>query len=285
MSASGSGRTALTALMLALALSTAAGGDRLITDSCRSQSLHRTVRMMILLPESYSTVRRYPVLYLLHGLWGSEQDWPTKTRIEEYTSRYSMIVVMPDAGNSWYINSQAAGQDRYEDFMTIDLPRFVASHYAADTTHQAIAGLSMGGFGAFMLALRHPGMYRFAGSLSGAIDIPRRIAGGETIIRPEDPPLFGSRDSCLAHDVLTLLRPDAVAASPYFYAAVGIQDEYRTFLPFHREWTDSLRALGFRYEYHELPGRHSWEFWDQQIVPLLARLAEAMNIEEFREAR
>ncbi len=247
-------------------------------DSLFAPSLGHFQRYAVVLPADYAPTNKYPVLYLLHGLWGSEVDWCEKGHLTDHASRYELIVVMPDAGNSWYVNSAVNPRDRFEDFIVNDLRDTVESRYSIDTTRRAIAGLSMGGYGAFMLALRHPGMFRFAGGLSSAISLPRDLADGDPGIRPEDAALLGTKDSCLAHDVVVLTRRVPADAAPYFYAAVGIQDEYRKFLPYHRTWTDSLRARGIAYEYHEVPGKHNWQFWDREIVPLLSRMAELLPI-------
>ncbi len=247
-------------------------------DSLFAPDLGHIQHFAVVLPADYSPQKKYPILYLLHGLWGSYLDWSEKGHIQIHASDYELIVVLPDAGNSWYLNSAANSHDRFEDFVINDLRDTVESRYAIDTTRRAIAGLSMGGYGAFMLALRHPGLFRFAGGLSSAISLPRDIADGRPGIRPEDAGLFGPEDSCLAHDVVALTHRIPAPEAPYFYATVGIQDEFRAFLPYHRLWTDSLRAKGIAYEYHEVPGKHNWKFWDREIAPLLSRMAELLPI-------
>jgi S-formylglutathione hydrolase FrmB len=266
------------ALLLLVAVAAAQSQPRLQEDSLFSTSLGRMERYRIILPEGYDRAARYPVLYLLHGLWGSYVDWTAKTTVVEDTRHYPLIVIMPDAGNSWYVNSQSNAGDRYEDAVINDLLPAVETRYAVDTSRRAIAGLSMGGYGAFMLALRHPGRFRFAGGLSAAISLPRDLANGRKGIRPEDALIFGPKDSCLAHDVVWLTSRYSGGGATYFYAMAGIQDEFVEFLPYHRVWTDSLRAKGIPYEYHEVPGRHNWKFWDTELVPLLARMAEVLSM-------
>ncbi|MGB9592290.1 MAG: alpha/beta hydrolase-fold protein, partial [Candidatus Kryptoniota bacterium] len=70
-----------------------------------SSSMNDTMKVMILLPSGYDTTKPYPVLYLLHGWMGSEIDWISKTSLESYTSSLQAIIAMPDARNSWYVNS------------------------------------------------------------------------------------------------------------------------------------------------------------------------------------
>ncbi|PYX33998.1 MAG: hypothetical protein DMG81_20535 [Acidobacteria bacterium] len=87
-----------------------------------------------------------------------------------------MVLVMPDGDESWYTNSAERPQDRYEDYITQDLVADVENRFpaAAGRAHRAVMGVSMGGFGAVKLALRHPELYAFAGGLSAALDAPGR---------------------------------------------------------------------------------------------------------------
>lgn len=256
-----------------------------------SKSVHDTMRVRILLPTNYDQAHTYAVLFLLHGYSGDETNWTALTGIEKYTSTLSLIVVMPEARNSWYVNSETDRSLRYEDYIVDDLPDFVNSLYRIDTTKEAIAGLSMGGYGALVLAMRHPQRYKFAGDLSGAITIPSVIdsvlahpgspvPGGQASIYPSIVSAFGDSDESFRdeHDVLKLLSSEKADSIPYIFCVVGIQDGFKNFLPAHRAFTDSLREYRKLYEYHEVPGIHNWKFWDEEIRPLLARMAIVMKL-------
>ncbi len=206
-----------------------------------------------------------------------------------------LIIVMPEAKNSWYVNSETDPNSRYEDYIVHDLPDYVNSHYLIDTKREAIAGLSMGGYGALVLALRHPGKFQFVGDLSGAISVPGEI---DSMLVHEfspgpHPPLnivmksiiaaFGKNDNAFRdnHSVLSLLQQDKGRPLPYiFFMATGIQDEFKWFIPIHHLFIDSLRADGAAYEYHELPGYHNWKFWDMEIQPMLARMEAIMKLQK-----
>ena len=252
-------------------------------DSFYMPSLGRTKKLSVLIPAKYDPRVRYPVLYLLHGYSGGHDNWLTKTKIAEYVRDVPMIVVMPDGENSWYVNSAMDPNDRFEDYMVTDLPNYIQKAYSIDTTKQGIAGLSMGGYGALVLALRHPTKYRFAGSLSGAITFPRGM--NDTTRQPEHslfPSLrhaFGEKPgaSRTAYDLFLLYRQTSKESMPYIYMATGTQDNYRSFLPAHRALTDLLRGAGVSYEYHETPGGHSWQYWDTEIQPLLKRMREVLK--------
>lgn len=256
-----------------------------------SPSVHDTMHVLILLPTSYDKTHRYPVLFLLHGYGGDEKDWTTRTNLEDYTANLPLIVVMPAAKNSWYVNSETDSNSRYEDYIIHDLPQYVNSLYPVDTTREAIAGLSMGGYGALVLALRHPNKFLFAGDLSGALTTPgiidsvlahplSPIPDHQGPILPSIIVAFGKDDGQFRddHNLSVLLRQEHNENLPYICCVVGIQDWYGGFLPAHRVFTDMLREYGKLYEYHEIPGGHDWKFWDEEIQPLLDRMAVVMKL-------
>ncbi len=257
---------------------------RLQTDSLYAESLGREKRFTVLLPVGYADTSSYPVLYLLHGLWGSHIDWTSKTRLQQYAEPYAILIVMPDAEDSWYLNARAAGQDRFEDYVTADLPAYVQRHYSIDTLHQAIAGLSMGGYGALMLGLRHSPRFFFAGGLSSILIVPReigrqKVSPGYAALAPSVLAAFGPEPGLHheSHDIFRLSRMTGPRVPPYIYLVTGIQDHYESVLPAHRELADSLRVRNAAYEYHEVPGGHTWQFWDREIQPLLRRMSEILS--------
>ena len=137
-------------------------------------SVDRTMKYNIVLPAGYEeSDQRYPVLYLLHGLTSNYTLWG-RMRVPVYAARYELIVVMPDVGNSWYVNwaqSDDGQKNAWEDYMINDVIGHVDANYRtiARREGRAINGLSMGGYGALMLGLRHPEMFCSIGSHSGAI--------------------------------------------------------------------------------------------------------------------
>jgi len=252
-------------------------------DSFYMPSLGKTKQLSVLLPDGYTPHRRYAVLYLLHGYGGGNNDWLARTKIKEYVNGMPLIVVMPDAGNSWCVNSVTEPGERYEDYLANDIPAYIQKLYSIDTTRQAIAGLSMGGYGALMLGLRHPDRYAFAGSLSGAITFPRGMTDTtrdvEKALFPSLRRAFGDwpNEARTSYDLFILYKQTPKNSMPYLYMVTGIQDGYHKFLPAHRVFTDLLRAYGAAYEYHETPGGHSWQFWDREIQYLLKRMREVLK--------
>ncbi|HTY36089.1 MAG TPA: alpha/beta hydrolase family protein [Bacteroidota bacterium] len=252
-------------------------------DSFFMPSLGRTKKLSVLVPAHYDPMKRYPVLYLLHGYTGGPEDWLKHSRLQEYARELPLLIVMPDAENSWYINSFTEQNDQFETYLVKDIPQYIQTMYSVDTTRQAIAGLSMGGYGALMLGLRHPTHYAFLGSLSGAIAFPRGMNDttrpAERALLPSLKKAFGEKTTGIrnAHDVFLLYRQTSKDSLPYIYMAIGTQDGYRTFLPANRAFTDLLRTYGAAYEYHETPGGHTWQYWDREIQPLLLRMREVLK--------
>ncbi|HXG01530.1 MAG TPA: alpha/beta hydrolase family protein [Bacteroidota bacterium] len=253
-------------------------------DSLFSPSLNKTQRYTILLPADRTSQQRFPALLLLHGYGGDHSNWTSFTRLAEYVKDLPLIVVMPDGENSWYVNSPTQPERRFEDYIVYDLRRHLAQRYGADTTRMAIAGLSMGGFGATMLALKYPRLFRFAGSLSGALsfsrDLPDTTARAGRLIAASFRPLHANpkalREFRDKYDLFRLAKTTADSL-PYLYFSIGAQDGFLEFLPAHRELTNILRLRGVAYEYHEVPGGHNWPFWDREVQPMLRKLMEVLN--------
>ena len=127
------------------------------------------MKYRVLLPAEYeSSQRRYPVLYLLHGLGGDYRDWTTRSNLAEYSRTLPLIIVMPDGRNSWYTNALDTPADRFEDYILTDLQADVVRKYRTINSRygRTIAGLSMGGYGALKMALKRPAAFSVAASFS-----------------------------------------------------------------------------------------------------------------------
>ena len=184
------------------------------TDTLRSQALGARKAFIVYLPPSYASdaVRRYPVAYYLHGLYGGEGDWTRQGRLAEAMDSLvaagtpEMIVVMPDADDSWYttwnrlttladcrrappptreaLETYCVPWQHYDDYVARDLVARVDSAYRTSGTRarRGVAGLSMGGYGAVTLAARYPDVFAAAASHSGVLS--PRFAGPRPFARP-----------------------------------------------------------------------------------------------------
>ena len=119
----------------------------------RSAVLRRNTSITVILPtpeeESAPIQKDMKVLYLLHGLHGDETSWMRYTSIERYASESVIAVVMPGVGNSFY--QDMAHGERFYTYMTEELPKFIEGLFPVSRKREDtyIAGLSMGGYGAW----------------------------------------------------------------------------------------------------------------------------------------
>ena len=158
-------------------LDSVALSDRLTELTFRTPALAAPTKVRILLPADYaSSERRYPVLLLLHGAADDFRSWTDKGDAENLTKGLPLIVVMPDGGmggfySDWF-NRGAGGPPMWETFHIRQLLPWVDAHYrtSARRGKRAVTGLSMGGFGTMSYAARHPDLFSFAASFSGALD-------------------------------------------------------------------------------------------------------------------
>jgi len=174
----------LTTLLALLATATAPAQDPASAVKAvefDAPSIGRKMKYNIILPEKYEASDAcHPVLYLLHGYSANYTHW-ARMGVPEYARRHDLIVVMPDAGNSWYANwaeTEGDAGNAWEDYMVKDLIGHVDATWrtVAAREGRAINGLSMGGYGALMLGLKHPDLFCSIGSHSGAVAFARTAA-------------------------------------------------------------------------------------------------------------
>lgn len=255
-------------------------GDTVETHSFFSSALQRNMPYQVVLPQGYATSQmRYPVLYLLHGWQGDETNWITLTHLVDAASAYKLIVVTPRAANSWYVNSATHPENRYAEYIFQDVIAEVDAHYRtiASPHERAIAGLSMGGYGAVLLSLRHPGAFAFVASISGAFGGPGGIENVMPQLKPSTDEAFGGPGSSTRtqNDVNALIDAADRTQQPYLFLECGTTDPL---LPSNRKVVEELSSHGFAYEYHELPGAHTWTFWDAAVAPMLQVLSQKMHV-------
>ena len=149
-------------------------------------SVDRVMKYDITLPPGYddpaNTDINYATLYLLHGAGSNYRSWSRFLGVPYYALDYQMIVVMVDAGNSFYVNWAETSNERsnrWEDYIVRDVIGHVEATYRAARRREgrALSGFSMGGYGALAIGLRHPGLFISVGSLSGALEYARGAAG------------------------------------------------------------------------------------------------------------
>ena len=145
------------------------------TATVHSDIVNKNIRCVIITPSSYNSKSNFPVVYLLHGYSGNYSDWVTNVpAIKQYADQDSIIIVCPDGNySSWYFDAPMDSTMRYETFVSKELITYVDAHYKTikERSGRGIAGLSMGGHGAFYLAFKRQDVFGTAGSMSGGVDI------------------------------------------------------------------------------------------------------------------
>jgi putative tributyrin esterase len=231
-----------------------------------SASLGREQVATILLPATYSGSRqRYPVMYLLHGGGQDHTAFATRGWFGGLASR-DLIVVTPSVGDSWYVNSVADESAKYEDFVVKDLIEYVDGQYRtiASPEGRAIAGVSMGAWGAMMLGLKHHQLFGAVGAFSAPFGISRQAPKIDMMSRTQQ--RFGAPETPerRERDPGTLASTIPVESVPLLYLACGNQD---IFVADNRRFVERLTARKIPYEYREVsPFGHSWDVWDGQLV-------------------
>lgn len=219
--------------------------------------------------QSAASSEKHQTLYLLHGLSDDHTIWMRRTSIERYVSPLGLAVVMPAVHRSFY--TDMAEGSRYWTFVSEELPELARSFFPLSSAREDnfVAGLSMGGYGAFKIALRCPDRFAAGASLSGALDVEerydfwgeefRRIFGSKESIRGSENDLFHLAER-LAH---------APGPKPLLYQCCGTEDYlYAQNVRFR----DHCRRLGLPLTYEEEPGQHEWGYWDKKIQSVLAWL-------------
>ena len=272
-----------------------------LTDLTMSTSaLAAPTHVRVLVPAGYEAdpQRRYPVLYLLHGSYDNYKSWTDKGDAEKITAGLDAIVVMPDGGNGgWYTDWYRPGPPRWETFHIGQLVPWVDDHYRTIPTRgeRAIAGLSMGGFGAMSYAARHPDLFSWAAAYSGAVDIVNNAAVAAVIDieapadggKPGDQ--FGDRvlnaDNWRAHNPWDLavnlrntkLRLDTGNGQPGPYDKGRLmpdiveQQVHEMNVSLHQK----LTSLGIPHVWDDYgPGTHSWPYWQRDLRESLPSLED-----------
>jgi putative tributyrin esterase len=253
----------------------------------QSKLTNATLPYNVILPPDYraSSVTRYPVLYLLHGFGGHYSDWVRRTNVADYAAQYRMIVVMPEGNNGWYTDSAGVATDKYESYILKELiPDVQKSYRTIEARYgRAVAGLSMGGYGALKFGLKSPDTFVFVGSVSGALaaavwtedDLKNLKSIRDSVFSVFGPPGSDVRKANDIYEMTRGLSAARVAALPYFYLDCGTED---FLIGLNQQFAALLREKKIPHEYRELPGDHNWAYWDQQVPEILQIAAQKMRL-------
>ena len=234
-----------------------------------SNKMGRTIKNTVVLPAQYSQKEyrymAFPVIYLLHGAWGSYRDWPKKADLRSLATQYSIIFVCPDGQDSWYFDSPIDSTFQFETYITQELRQYVETKYRTlnHPKYRAITGLSMGGHGALWLGWRHPDIYGSCGSMSGGVDIynfPNKWKINERLGEYDS-----NKEVWSEHSVMNLVS--TLVPGQNIIIDDGNKD---IFINENNALHNALDKQGIPHDYIVRPGAHNWSYWvnslDYQVL-------------------
>ncbi len=208
----------------------------------------------------------FPVLFQLHGYSDDSYSWLYGSNLARHVAPYQLIVVLPDGGTSRYLNlvtHERFGLQRYEDLIMRDIPAEVNRLFQVRAGKWAIGGLSMGGYGALRLGMKHP-------------DRIGSIWAHSAGLRPLDPEFLALLDNPDDASIETWAASLAgQPGCPRISFDCGVDDEL---LPYNRDLQAHLTRIGVAHHYAEHSGAHTWDYWDDHVREALAQHAEVLGI-------
>lgn len=259
-----------------------------------SSVLNRDVNYAVYLPPDYATSgRRYPVVYLLHGYTDDESAWIQFGEVNAAADRAiaareipPMIIAMPDGGVSFYINDYQ-NKVRYEDMFIQEFIPHIDTTYRTRPKKEfrGISGLSMGGWGSLVQAMRHPDLFAACAAFSAAVwtDEDFEVLD-EKIHTFLLGPIFGPKlkgkerftPHYRAHNPLELARTLSVEAlkNVRFYIDCGDDD-------FLFKGNSALHVIlaerKVPHEFRVRDGGHTWSYWRTGIVDGLKFIGQSFH--------
>jgi len=239
-----------------------------------SRSLLKASSFNIVFPDDPTVPRPWSVFYLLHGLSDDHTIWMRRTSIERYVEGLPLVVVMPDGGRGWYTNAMEGLA--YEDDLVKDVIGLVDRTFPvkAERAGRAIGGLSMGGYGAVKLGLKHPELFASVNSHSGAVGVqrdPKLIKD----LGPEFERIFGKAPKGGAEDPGAIVERIDHGRVPALRLDCGTDD---FLLEENRTFHLLLESLHITHEYQEFPGGHNWPYWDTHVQEAVAFHARNLQL-------
>ncbi len=220
--------------------------------------------------------KKFPVLYLLHGATGSGKDFAEQMgqKLQKLADSRKVIIVAPSCEPfGWYLDSPLIPDSQIAAYITEELVPHIDSLYPVNG-RRAIAGLSMGGHGALLIGFKNKSLFQSMASISGVLDIRSHVQNwnikkllGEYAQYPE---------RWEENAVQGMIAQKWPATSPRsIIVLTGAQDTL--VLEENRKAKELFYKRGFKIDYAEKPGGHTWEFWNEYIPQVLEKQADYLN--------
>jgi S-formylglutathione hydrolase FrmB len=266
-------------LLLVFSLELTAQVSRVEYKAFQSKLFGREIRYGLYLPPSYnnSPAKKYPVLYFLHGLNENEQRWSSRGQTDFMLDRMisenqigEFIVVIPFGAISFYTNTRD-GSEKWEDMILTEFIPAIESTYRINAARatRGISGISMGGYGALKIAMKHPELFGSVSAHSAVLiqdlasvqRVPGRPGRMQALEQLFDK-IYGIRQDLSyweANNPMTLAKDRTKWSGLKIYFDCGTEDEYG----FHvgtRQLDEFLTKASYPHEAHLYPGNHGWDY-------------------------
>lgn len=246
--------------------------------SMKSKIMKEDINYSVYLPPDYdSSERKYPVVYLLHGYTDNETAWvqfgEVNVAVDQGIANREippMIIVMPDAKVTFYINNYN-GEWRYEDMFFEEFIPHIEKSYRirAQKEFRGVAGLSMGGYGTFLYAMKHPDMFAACAPFSAATgDLKRFVALEQEEYDHVYGPVFGKglkgderiTEHAKRNSVIEIAKTAPVEdlKKVKYYIDCGDDD---FLIHGNCEVHLILKDRGVPHEFRIRDGAHNWTYW------------------------
>ena len=253
--------------------------SEIVTGTMKSAKLGVDQGYNVYLPDGYDSSKHYPVIYLLHGLWGSYPDWVKQGRMQTVADQLiesgevvPVVIIMPNAGDSDVHNYQNGYFNvpgwPYEDFFYEEFLPAVEKKYncGGSKGQRAIMGLSMGGGGCTVYAQRHPDMYSSCYAMSAWLDNKDRAdrggSGSKLLVTDRSVREHSALDFVDNADAATL---KALRSVKWFFD-IGDEDHH---LVTNVTMFTKMKARGIKAELRVRDGVHNWEYWHTALFTAL----------------
>lgn len=233
------------------------------TLSVFSAQMNKPVKVVVIQPDQSDKTKPLPVIYLLHGFGGNYASWLRDApQLKQKANEMQALLVLPDGGRgSWYFDSPVNPSVKYESFIVNELVPFIDANYTTihSRTFRAITGLSMGGHGAFYLALRHKDIFGAAGSICGGVDFRPFPANWDLskVLGPIDQYADNWNKNTVVNMVDSLKSGEL-----QLIFDCGVDD---FFLNVNRALHQKLGDQKVAHDYIERPGAHNSAYWRNSI--------------------
>lgn len=243
----------------------------LATVQMNSKALERSITYYVILPDANEVGKGpYSVLLQLHGRYDDGTSWIYKSRLLEYVKDLPLLVVLPSGENGLWANLNS--RDRYEDMLVQDIYNHVQTMFNVRKDEKwAIGGLSMGGYGALRLGIRHPDKFSSIYAHSSVIPNQTTLEKQWRESMYIDPKNLTDLNCYHWAEQAAKLGKNL----PRLSFDCGVDD---ALLQDNRDFHAYLEKLGLPHRYVEFPGEHTWKYWDEHVQEAIPQHLEVLNL-------